>query len=390
MTSYIILALCIIILLSYIFDITGKYSKIPGVVLLIALGIVLQLLSYNLDFSVPNFEPLLPVIGTVGLILIVMEASLDLQLKKEKRPLITGSVMSAVFLLILTAGVITVLLVSLTDSSVRDSILNAIPLAIISSSVAISSATSLQEADREFVVYESSFSDIAGIIIFDYVLLNQGNILSGLVSFGFSTIITLILAILLTAVLAILLHKTTHHVNYVIIMTTVVMVYVLAKMIHLPALLLVLAFGMILSNNKFLEKTSVSGFVDFEKFREDLSSFKKVLGELTFIVRSFFFIVFGFYIKVEGLFDPLNLIAALSVTGLIVAFRYLFFRFVLKTKVVPLLFYSPRGLITILLFISIPKISRIPLVSEELVTLVILFSIILLTIGNIIHRPSSS
>ena len=167
MTSYIILALCIIILLSYIFDITGKYSKIPGVVLLIALGIVLQLLSYNLDFSVPNFEPLLPVIGTVGLILIVMEASLDLQLKKEKRPLITGSVMSAVFLLILTAGVITVLLVSLSDSSVRDSILNAIPLSIISSSVAISSAASLQEADREFVVYESSFSDIAGIIIFD-------------------------------------------------------------------------------------------------------------------------------------------------------------------------------------------------------------------------------
>jgi len=40
MTNYIILVLCIIVILSYLFDITSKYSKIPGVILLIGLGIL--------------------------------------------------------------------------------------------------------------------------------------------------------------------------------------------------------------------------------------------------------------------------------------------------------------------------------------------------------------
>lgn len=41
MTNYIILILCVIILLSYLFDITSRYSRIPGVMLLIGLGIAL-------------------------------------------------------------------------------------------------------------------------------------------------------------------------------------------------------------------------------------------------------------------------------------------------------------------------------------------------------------
>ena len=54
--------------------------------------------------------------------------------------------------------------------------------------------------------------------------------------------------------------------------------------------------------------------------------------------------------------------------------------------IVPLFFFSPRGLITILLFLSIPVSSRIPLINEEVVTVVILMTIFLLMIGNIIHK----
>lgn len=85
MTNYIIIALCIIIILSYFFDITSKYTKIPGVLLLILLGILVRFIVNKTGFFIPNMEPVLPVIGTLGLILIVMEASLDLKLKKEKK-----------------------------------------------------------------------------------------------------------------------------------------------------------------------------------------------------------------------------------------------------------------------------------------------------------------
>jgi hypothetical protein len=52
----------------------------------------------------------------------------------------------------------------------------------------------------------------------------------------------------------------------------------------------------------------------------------------------------------------------------------------------PLVLFMPRGLITILLFLSIPLTSRIPLITEEVITLVILMTIFILMFGNIISK----
>jgi NhaP-type Na+/H+ or K+/H+ antiporter len=61
---------------------------------------------------------------------------------------------------------------------------------------------------------------------------------------------------------------------------------------------------------------------------------------------------------------------------------------VIKTKLIPLLFFAPRGLITILLFISIPAESRISFINEEVITLVILFTIFIQMIGNMLSRKN--
>jgi len=386
MTNYIILILCIIVILSYVFDITSKYSRIPGVIFLIALGIGIQLIVKAANMDIPNLRPVLPVIGTLGLIMIIMEASLDLKLEKRKKSLIIKSVSAAFILFATFTAAFSYILVQFLDFSVRDSLLNGIPLGIISSAVAIPSAASLNQDEKEFIVYESSFSDIIGIIVFDFILINQTSIGLGLFNLAVGSILTIIIALITTSILAILLHKIYYHVNYVIIMTTVVMVYMVAKLSHLPALLLVLTFGLILSNHKLLEHTIVKRFVDFGKFRTDLDSFKKILVELTFLVRSFFFIMFGYYTKIEGLFNWNNILTAtLIITG-IYFLRMIFLKQVLKMPLVPLLFFSPRGLITILLFLSIPLVSRIPLISEEVVTLVILLTMLFLIIGNMIHK----
>jgi potassium/hydrogen antiporter len=389
MTNYIIIALCIIVLLSYVFDITSKYSKIPGVILLILLGIGIQLLVKATKMDIPNMKPILPVIGTLGLILIIMEASLDLKLEKRKKGLIIKSISSAFILLMTFSAAITYIMVEFFEFSIRDSLLNIIPLGIISSSVAIPSAIFLNSDEKEFIVYESSFSDTFGIIIFDFVLISTVSIGKGILNFALNSVLTIIIALITTSVLAILLHKIRYHINYVIIMTSVVMVYMLAKLSHLPALLLVLTFGLVLSNNKFLENTPIKKIVDFDKFRNDVESFKKILTELTFIVRSFFFLIFGYYTQVEGLFNMKNIITALSFTSLILVLRLVFFKQILKMPVIPLFFFTPRGLITILLFLSIPVTSRIPLISEEVITLVIFLTIVILMIGNIIHKRES-
>lgn len=388
MTNYIILALCVVVILSYIFDISGRYSKIPGVIFLILLGIAIQLIVKAVNFHVPDLRPVLPIIGTLGLIMIVMEASLDLKLEKRKKGLIIKSIFSAFILFAVFSAALSYILVEFTGYSLRVSLLNAIPLGIISSAVAISSAINLNSEEKEFVVYESSFSDIFGIIIFDFILISQGTIGEGLLDMGLKSIITIAVGLVTTLILAILLHKVIYHVSYVIIMTSIVLVYILAKLYYLPGLLLVLIFGMVLSNIQLFENNRVKKYVDFVKFRSDIKVFKVILTELTFLVRSFFFIMFGFYAKIEGLFDLNNLLTGAAITAGILLLRLLFFRMVIKTKLIPLLFFAPRGLITILLFISIPAESRISFINEEVITIVILFTIFILMIGNMLSRKN--
>jgi potassium/hydrogen antiporter len=60
----------------------------------------------------------------------------------------------------------------------------------------------------------------------------------------------------------------------------------------------------------------------------------------------------------------------------------MFFRQVLKLPNLQLILFAPRGLITILLFLSIPTVSGIPLINEEVITLVILLSMALMMAGN--------
>lgn len=386
MTSYIILALCVIIILAYIFDITGKYSKIPGVILLIALGIGLQLLGEYTNLKIPNLKPVLPVLGTIGLILIILEASLDLKLQKRKKTLILKSISSAIVLFSLFSSIFTFIMMYFFHYPLRDSLLNSIPLGIISSSVAIPSSIFLTADEKEFVVYESSFSDIFGILLFDLILIGTDSVSKAILNFAGSTVITLLISIVTTAILAILLHRIKYHIHYVVIITSVIMIYMLADISHLPALLLIVTFGLVLSNNRLLENTFFGKYIDYHKFSVDLNNFQKIITEFTFLARSFFFIIFGYYTQISGLWILSNLLTALAITACLFLLRFCFIRFVLRMPVLPLLLYIPRGLITIILFLSIPLASRLPLITEEALTLVILMTIIILVTGNIILK----
>ncbi len=390
MTYQVIIAFCIIILLAYLFDITGKYSKIPGVLLLILLGIIIHVLVTRAGLYVPNLEPVLPVIGTLGLILIVMEASLDLKINAEKKKIIRKSIASSVVLFALFIVIFSYVLNAFFSIPWNTALLNAIPLGIISSAVAIPAAANLNPANKEFVIYESSFSDILGILVFDFIVAGFVSVSGSLTNLLLDSFVTLLFSILATTALALLLHKTTHHVNYVIIMTFIVLIYALAKFIHLPALLFVLIFGLVLANYRFLDISFIGKFINFEKFGKDIESFKHISGELTFLVRSFFFIMFGYLTKLDELLNVQNLTFSAGIVLFLFLLRWLFFKQVIKEPVIPLLFYAPRGLITILLFLSIPEINRLEIINEGVVTQVIFISILLLSPGNMLNKTKTT
>ena len=92
MTTAIIITICAMLLLAYVFDITSPHTKVPSVILLLLLGWLVKQLSVMFEIPVAGLDPLLPILGSVGLILIVLEGALELELNAAKKKLIIRSV----------------------------------------------------------------------------------------------------------------------------------------------------------------------------------------------------------------------------------------------------------------------------------------------------------
>ena len=159
-----------IVVLSYLFSILSRYIRVPSVLLLLVAGICARLFAENNNLQIVFPEHLTETLGSVGLIMIVLEAGLDLKLSRDKIKLIRNSFFAALIIfLVSVAGIAEVLHYWLTEDLIK-CIVYAIPLSIMSSSIVIPSLHHLSEAKKEFLVYEASFSDIIGILVFNYFI----------------------------------------------------------------------------------------------------------------------------------------------------------------------------------------------------------------------------
>jgi len=105
MTTSIIITICSLLLLAYLFDISASKTKIPSVISLLILGWAAKQLSILFNISIPDLTPILPILGTVGLVLIVLEGALELELNRSKLPLVAKSSLVALLpMLILSFG----------------------------------------------------------------------------------------------------------------------------------------------------------------------------------------------------------------------------------------------------------------------------------------------
>ena len=163
-----LIIICSLIVVSYIFSIISRYIRIPSVLLLLFAGIGLRYLADQSGMSIEFPSRMIEILGTVGLIMIVFEAGLDLKLARNKLKLIRNSFFSALVILIISCGLITTILYYWLNQPIINCIVYAIPLSIMSSSIVIPSLHHLTNAKKEFLIYEASFSDIIGILIFRY------------------------------------------------------------------------------------------------------------------------------------------------------------------------------------------------------------------------------
>jgi len=382
----ILIALCVLVVASYLFNIVSSRIKIPSVILLLTTGIGLNYFGKDLGYELSTTNVLLELLGIVGLILIVLEGALDLKLTRAKIPLIAKSFFSALLILIATTGIICFIFIEFIELTWKIGLVYAVPLGVISSAIAIPSVQKLSAEKREFITYESTFSDIIGIMLFNYVILD--NLLSSdsIGHFFFGLFLIILISAASSFVLLFLLNHATSHVKFYLIFAVLVLVYSVSKLFHLPSLLLILIFGLMLNNAHLFIKGRLVRYLHYEKLSHVTLELKLITVETAFIIRTFFFILFGYTMNLVLLQDINVTIIGSLIIATIIGIRFIFLRFISKSNLLPELFIAPRGLITIVLFYSIPASFQSDKFNEGILFFVIIVSAVIMMFGLMLSK----
>lgn len=385
----IVTALSVVVILSYFFNILSKKTNIPAVLMLIVTGLIVQqLLTYTDQLDTQDLMPILEILGIVGLIMIVLEAALDLKLTKDKAGLIVRSLIVALLGFGLTTVAITFIIEYFTESSLRQALFYAMPMSILSSAIVIPSIASLSEERREFLIYESTFSDIFGIMGFYLAIefLHADTNAELVQSFAWNVGATIIISLVLSYVLVWLFQKINTQIKLFLLISVLIVLYAVGKMLHLSSLLIILNFGLILNNTKLFFKGRLASWVQPESVQRILHEFHLITIETAFVVRTFFFVVFGATIALASLFNIVVFLESVTILAVIFLLRWILLLALWKRPIKTELGIAPRGLITILLFFAIPEEFQIPEFDSGILLYVILVTSILMTWSLITNK----
>lgn len=378
-----------VIILSYFFNILSKKTNIPSVLMLIALGVIVKLVT---DVDGTKFKGILEILGNVGLIMIVLEAALDLKLAKDKWPIIWKSFCVALFGLLGSTFFIAFVISFFLGLDMNISIIYAVPLGIMSSAIAIPSVAGLVEHKKEFMIYESTFSDILGIMLFYFILGNQETANTQAIVFDVTSniAVTVVLSVVLSYVLVFVFQKIKTQVKLFLLISVLTLLYAVGKKFHLSSLVIVLVFGLILNNHHIFFRGFLKKYLDVPSVTEILHNFHLITAESAFVVRTFFFVIFGISISLISLLSvEFAVISAFIVLG-IYTVRFAMLKVFQSKSMTPEIFIAPRGLITILLFYGIPEEMRSEKFDESILLFTILATSLIMTFALIKNAKASS
>jgi cell volume regulation protein A len=352
MTDRALLSLAGLFVLAYLLEVVGRRTKIPGVVLLISTGMVAREVLDRIGLELRFVESLLPVVGTIGLILIVLEGALDLEVRRKRALLIARSSSAAIAGFVVTLGVFAWLFSRLLAYDWAVAVLAAMPFAVISSAVAIPSSAGLPDNAREFVTYESSLSDIIGVLVFYAWLAANGSMQAFLGSLLGGGALSLLAAVATALGIFFLINRIEGHIRFVPLLAGLLLLYAAGKMLHLSPLILILVCGLLLNNPHLLEWNAWLRSMHRPRYDQTLTEFKGLVAELTFAVKSVFFIMLGYWTNIAYMADWRAWAIAAVMIGVIYSSRAAILKLLRVRDPRLLTWLAPRGLITVLLFLA--------------------------------------
>jgi Kef-type K+ transport system membrane component KefB len=381
-----LIVVCTLVVVSYFFSIISKYIRIPSVLLLLFAGMAFREItkSYGLNVAFPG--QLIESLGVVGLIMIVLEAGLDLKLGRDKLKLIRNSFIAALVILVVSTAIVTGILFYWLKEPIEKCIAYALPLSIMSSSIVLPSIHHLTPLKKEFLVYEASFSDILGILFFNYFVSGTSFTGKSVLIFGGSILLSVVLSLVLSFILFVILAKTKLNIKFFLIFALLILIYTVGKILHLPSMIIILVFGMMINNWQLIRiriLQRVFPATDVESLNDLMHS---ITAESSFLIRTFFFFLFGYLISLQFLNEAdVSIVGGLIVFALFIS-RFLYLRYFLKTNLFPEIFFIPRGLVTIVLFYKIPANLRLSNFDDGILFFVIVTTGIIMALGMIFYK----
>jgi NhaP-type Na+/H+ or K+/H+ antiporter len=382
LSSYnIIIEASAIVILSFWFNGISKKTNIPSVLMLIVLGIILQ---YVLKYFVPqalDFSGGLEILGIVGLIMIVLEAALELELKKEKIVPILKSMAIALLGLAGSAYIAALILNGfITGMTMQSAWLYATPLSILSSAIIIPSVSGLSSAKKEFHIYESTFSDIMGIMLFYYLLggLNPiGD--NGVAGFAGNLLLTVVIGLVASYAIILIFQQIKSQAKLFLLIAVLLLLYAIGKKFHLSSLIIILIFGLVIANIRLFFPGKMAVFIEEKKLAQIYHELHIITLETAFVVRTFFFVVFGLSIAITSLFSLNVAMVSLLILASIYVIRFVLLKVFFGNDIRPQLFVAPRGLITVLLFYAIPPEAQVANFESGILLFVIIATSLVMT-----------
>ena len=352
MTNTAILAASALLLFAYALEHFGRRFKLPSVVLLIAAGLIARQILDMLGLHYHWVDPIVPIIGTLGLILIVLEGSLDLTVTRERQGLIVTALASSLLGFLATLAGFAFLFRYILDLATPAAMLAAIPFAVISSAVAIPSAAGLAERPRELVVYESSLSDILGVLVFYAWIAGQGSLEGFALDLFGGGALSIIVAAIAALTVWYFINQVVGHVRFLPLLAGIVCLYAIGKELHLSPLIVVLVCGLLINNPHLITWHAKLRALHTDGYAQTLHEFKGLVAELTFASKSFFFLLLGYWTDVSQMMSVEAWLISVSGIALILASRFVILKLLRQEAIAQLVWIAPRGLVTVLLFLS--------------------------------------
>lgn len=386
---YVIIILAsLLIVFSYIFTQISKYTKIPSVIFLIGTGVAIQFFVKSVGIQVPELTHYLGLLGIVGLMMIVLEGALDIKIRRNKIKMILAAFVTSVLILGVTNSLIACIIYFTQYTTFMEAFLYSIPLSVVSSAIVIPSVHTLIPAKKEFMILEATLSDIFGIMLFSFWILEPKVGQTYFEAISLNILISVGASIIMSYLLVYVFLKIKTEIKFFLFLAILALLFSVGEYFHYSALLIILIFALVLNNTHVFFRGFLKKLVNQDKVRGIRNEFVIITNESSFLIRTFFFVVFGLTMNFEGLFHPEPIIISCFILLVIFMTRALNLKVFLKSTIFPQMLIAPRGLVTILLFNKIVEHYGIIPFSESILAWVIIGSNIMMMVGLIFSGSS--